>query len=135
MSLTHTTVFCKDKKWYREPVWRGPNYFICYDDDDPVEIVVIITPNMTPYYASKQVLKILEKIGFKARIMPNTYRRSGRMFTHLDKDFHDAYSYFLAVDTAPPPPTHYEKVFDDFPDDCGAFAPYENTSYMKARKL
>lgn len=124
MSLTHTTVRCSDNKWYRNPTWRGENYFICYDDDDPVEMVVIVTPNMLPFHVTRQMLEILEKIGFKAKIRPNTYRRSGRIFSHIDDNFHDACSYFLSVDVAPPPPTHYDKVFDEFPNDCGCIAPY-----------
>jgi hypothetical protein len=40
MSLVHTYVRAVDGQLYRDPVLRGDDWFICFDDDDPPEIVV-----------------------------------------------------------------------------------------------
>ena len=40
MSLVSTYVRADDGKMYRELVLEGDGWFICFDDDDPVEIVI-----------------------------------------------------------------------------------------------
>ena len=46
MSLVATWVRAKDGKYYKEPSWRGigndgrESWFVCVDDDEPVELVV-----------------------------------------------------------------------------------------------
>jgi len=40
MSLVSTYVRAVDGKLYRDPVFRGDFWFLCFDDDDPPELVV-----------------------------------------------------------------------------------------------
>lgn len=40
MSLVSTYVRADDGNLYRDPVLSGNGWFICFDDDDPVELVV-----------------------------------------------------------------------------------------------
>lgn len=40
MSLVSTYVRAVDGKLYRNPVIRGDGWFLCFDDDDPPELVV-----------------------------------------------------------------------------------------------
>ncbi len=44
MSLVGTYVLCDDGRWYTNPCWwgslNGRWWFICFDDDDPPEIVI-----------------------------------------------------------------------------------------------
>jgi|SRR5665213_299803 len=40
MSLVSTWVEATDGRYYQNPVLEGPGWFICFDDDDPPELVV-----------------------------------------------------------------------------------------------
>lgn len=40
MSLVPTWVYAEDGNWYKDPVITGPGWFICFDDDDPPEMVI-----------------------------------------------------------------------------------------------
>lgn len=41
MSKIGVMVKCNDGKWYSHPIFGiDDNWFICYDDDDPIELVV-----------------------------------------------------------------------------------------------
>ena len=39
MSLVPTFVKADNGKWYQNPELEGPGWFICFDDDDPIELV------------------------------------------------------------------------------------------------
>lgn len=40
MSMVSTYVESQEGHWYRNPVVKGDGWFICWDDDEPIEIVV-----------------------------------------------------------------------------------------------
>ena len=40
MSLVSTYVYATDGKFYKDPTIRGEGWLICFDDDDPPELVV-----------------------------------------------------------------------------------------------
>ena len=40
MSLVPTYVLAQDGYWYKNPVLGTASWFLCYDDDDPIEIVI-----------------------------------------------------------------------------------------------
>ena len=45
MSLVPTFVQSTSGKWYKNPVIKGDDWFICWDDDEPIELVVKATPS------------------------------------------------------------------------------------------
>lgn len=45
MSLVSTYVQSTSGKWYKNPVIRGDGWFICWDDDEPIELVVTDNPD------------------------------------------------------------------------------------------
>lgn len=42
MSLVPVFVYASDGKYYKDPVIRGPGWFICFDDEEPPEVVIQI---------------------------------------------------------------------------------------------
>ena len=40
MSLVPTYVQLNNGMWAKSPVWFGPGWFVCVDDDDPPELVM-----------------------------------------------------------------------------------------------
>ncbi|KKM92799.1 hypothetical protein LCGC14_1214740 [marine sediment metagenome] len=55
MSLVPTWVQAVDGLFYKGPVLHGPGWFVCFDDDDPPEIIVtkkLLATGKTP----KQIL-------------------------------------------------------------------------------
>ncbi|TAK59512.1 hypothetical protein [Methylobacter sp.] len=53
MSLVRTYVICADNQAYDNLVYRGEGWFVCFDDDDPIEVVIKHTCRRT----AKQILK------------------------------------------------------------------------------
>lgn len=89
MSLVSTYVRAIDGKLYRNPVLRGEGWFLCFDDDEPPELVVLrgqTPPGFTFFKKKKQ-----------------TPRRSMRCFGKaISAPFQDADAYFGRL-TAPIP--------------------------------
>ncbi len=50
MSLVSDFTFCSDGKWYKGLTYRGTNndWFVCFDDDDPIELVIAKSSKLTP---------------------------------------------------------------------------------------
>ena len=86
MSLVSTYALADNNKWYREPVLSGEGWFICFDDDDPPELVFRVDANINPYI-------LLREIGLNAKLKGRP-RISGRLF---NDEFHDAYSLWLKI--------------------------------------
>lgn len=40
MSLVSTYVQSQEGHWYKNPTVRGDGWFICWDDDEPIELVI-----------------------------------------------------------------------------------------------
>ncbi|HWY36194.1 MAG TPA: hypothetical protein VNX68_16230 [Nitrosopumilaceae archaeon] len=89
MSLVATYVRATDGKFYKDPILSGRGWFICFDDDDPVELVISCRSKKKPE-------GILEKIGMEHT--PLRYRGiAGRMFGKAIK-FTDAESWFFEIE-------------------------------------
>ena len=58
MSLVSTWVRATDGFLYQNPKLHGKGWFICFDDDDPVELVISNRSKKTPK-------EIFEKLGMK----------------------------------------------------------------------
>jgi len=85
-----------DGKLYRDPVIEGDGWFLCFDDDDPPELVVKIGHNL-PDLKCVRVLR--------------AHARSGRCFSKtLDGDFlfEDAHSYWCELLSPIPVPKRHD---------------------------
>lgn len=63
MSLVSTYVRADNEKWYRDPVMSGDGWFICFDDDDPIELVMI-NPDIKDKKSPEDLLKEINLIAF-----------------------------------------------------------------------
>lgn len=108
MSLVSTYCLADDGQWYREPVLRGEDWFICFDDDDPPELVFKEHSDINPY-------TLLHDIGLKASLKGRG-NRSGRMFGK-DFEFDDAISFWLKIKKPIPAKaiTEHDGVVTDMP--------------------
>ncbi len=105
MSLVATYVKGSDGQYYKLPIFSGEvdgcRWFICYDDDDPIELVI----------ASQDAVVVEEvKEGIKKLFSDNDcdisfskiQGRSQRCFSANDwRDFHDAVSMWVEMKEPP----------------------------------
>lgn len=112
MSLVSTYVLADDDQWYQEPVLGGDDWFICFDDDDPPELVVKEGKGINPY-------TLFEDIGLKAKVISKP-SYSGRLF---DGNFHDAWAVFLKIKK--PIPAQHIKEHDGLTTEM----PFQGTLY------
>lgn len=90
MSLVSTYVESQERHWYRNPVIYGDVWFICWDDDDPIELVIMLGTKSV-----SEILTGLRKLGWDLVVL-NTGERSSRFFTrNFDSKPRPAQSYFL----------------------------------------
>jgi hypothetical protein len=111
MSLVATYVQATDGKIYKEPVLSGEDFFICFDDDDPPELVIKVL-DRTDKQLHQRAINILKDIGLVATIS-DAHTKSGRLFGKSNK-FVDSYSVFLSI-KAPIPAdkiTEHEGFYD-----------------------
>ena len=88
MSLVSTYVRATDGKLYQNPTLSGKEWFICFDDKDPVELVIMTKSKLTPK-------DIFESIKMKyTKLTKNEV--SGRLFGKRIK-FQDGQSYFFEI--------------------------------------
>jgi hypothetical protein len=91
MSIVSAYVQSKEGNWYQDPVVRGPGWFICWDDDEPIELVIADGMISGAQLQPQTVLNQLHKQGWKLTI---EYRgcEASRLF---DGKFLDARAWFL----------------------------------------
>ncbi len=89
MSQVSAYVESQEGHWYRNPVARGDGWFICWDDDEPIELVVRAEKDLQ----IADILDGLAKAGWRLRIIGTKTRREARVFE--DDEFHPATSCFL----------------------------------------
>ena len=120
MSLVSTYIKTTDGKWYRNLVYRGEGWFICFDDDDPIELVIRKSSGIKP--EDIDLLKQFPKFRLSKP------RSSGRNFGG-DWLF-PAVAYFLCAESqlsfgnpfpAPRETDTYDKVFDEYPNTQGVY--------------
>lgn len=86
MSMVSTYALADDGQWYREPVLSGAGWFICFDDDDPPELVWRVDADINPY-------TLLREIGLEAKLQGRG-QSAHRIF---GGEFHEAYSFWLKI--------------------------------------
>jgi len=77
MSLVSTWVEATDGKMYKNPEFEGDDFFICFDDDDPPEIVIRKTSNRTPWQIFDSLGIFADKVqdrGFSGRCFGRRFK-------------------------------------------------------------
>jgi len=92
MSLVPTYVKADDGFFYKDPVLSEKGYFICFDDDDPPELVIKVKKRKLDDVKS-QAQELAQK--FHAKIISSN-GTCGRCFDSPYK-FSDGYSVFLEI--------------------------------------
>lgn len=96
MSLVSSFTFCEDGRWYKELVYRdaygGKTWFICFDDDDPVELVIRLGADGQPAEAPAAVLSGL---GIECEKIEMRRGSCGRLFGSVRDGFTRAVSCYL----------------------------------------
>ena len=105
MSLSYIYVKAIDGKYYRYPTFRSKNndWFVCFDEDDPPEIVIKKS-------CKKKPEEILDSIGIKYQKIRNRIS-SGRCFGSTGS-IHSAYSWFFDLKEPIPIPENHEGIKD-----------------------
>lgn len=111
MSQSAPYVRCDDGLWYQNPVWydiySGHKWYICFDDDDPPEIVIARAVGADE--TERLAREILTGFGRRYKLIRkgNTSGKCSRCFPHHDWDFKKmdtASSWFFDFEEAPPKP-------------------------------
>jgi len=133
MSLTSTYVLMGDNKWYKNPIITNllteSMWFICYDDDDPIELVVeeSLWEDITKI---DELLKELKQMGYRIKLRRDaiTWRPSMRIYPGDGDTTMNSYAAFIMGHTHAPLMDKYiiksEKNYKERPDCQGMF--YDN---------
>ena len=95
MSLESHYVQSSDGRWWHEPIVRGPGWFVCWDDDDPIELVV------REEHEPADVVSALQRAGWPVAIDAEDECCGMRMFGG-ERWFEDARSFWLTQESGPP---------------------------------
>lgn len=138
MSLVATYVQANDGQWYANPVLRGKvegrPWFIVYDDDDPIELVVNATTREEAERMKVEIGNLLKEHGCEmrpysmSRFKPATKiimeQRGGRLFGGANSKFKPAFRAWITI-AAPPVKliTSHDGVWDSYPHRQGVYYP------------
>lgn len=101
MSLGPTFIQAADDLWYREASYRGEGWFLCFDEDDPPELVVAKGGKLTAE-------EILEQRGIAySHLRPHV---TGLRCFDWESfgDYRPSRAYFLRITAPPPKPDQWE---------------------------
>ena len=99
MSLVPTCVQANDGNVYINPIISGEDFFICFDDDDPPELVIKLL-DRSPDEIHQRALDILKDLPLIASFRGSP-SKSSRLFDHSQQsalNFVKANAYFLYID-------------------------------------
>ena len=123
MSLVTPYVQSKEGRWYKYPVVRHEDYYVCWDDDEPIELVV-----KEEKISIKDALEDLKSKGWDIRVIPPlNVKKSRRWFTKTLKDKPlPAEAVFVIQNHGPPESllSEYDESYDEMPQTPGVF--YQN---------
>ncbi len=83
MSLRATYVLADDGLFYKDPVLsEAPEYswFICFDDEDPIELVLRDPGVLTDEEKVRHATALLDRLGLTGRVLSARGGMSGRLF-------------------------------------------------------
>lgn len=96
-------VQCEDARYYEDPVWEGPDWFLVFDYKDPPELVVT-SEGRTPEEAQVYAKKILLENQFAvSNLRMNPYPAA----RHFGDVVRMAYSFTFTVSVRPRKPDRY----------------------------
>jgi hypothetical protein len=112
MSLVATWARAQDGYYYKNPVLRGPDWFLCFDDDDPPELVIAVPVSTKKIRGTSRDMaaRILADAGITYRNM----RVNGTAFRVFSKEIGDlsgmreAYSVFIDILAPIPIPQEHD---------------------------
>lgn len=91
MSLGPTFVETQSGVWYKDPVIRRPDWFICWDEDEPIELVI-----KRPGPTCDDILRNLAQAGWQLKRYSKRSGRAHRCFTgNFSDPMHPAEAFFL----------------------------------------
>jgi hypothetical protein len=96
MSLVSTYVQSREGNWFKNPEVVHPAWFICWDDDDPIELVFKFS-----VISRIEIMAFLGKVGWAVKVKSRAHGPSTqRLFAN---EFHHAEAWFLEqLDSGPP---------------------------------
>lgn len=94
MSLVPTYVQSSTGRWYKNPVVKGEDWFVCWDDDEPIELVIQGDVDRFP-----DVLLEISRLDWGVLPRDKGSRSGKRLF---DGEFKDASRMFLTQVSGPP---------------------------------
>lgn len=97
MRLVPTYVESQEGNWYKNPIVRGRGWFICWDDDEPIELVCYV------HTKPGTILGNLKKLGWNLRVISKAMQGQ-RCFSsdgNIMDNMHPAKSYFLKQENGP----------------------------------
>ena len=116
MSLT--SVYCKgtDNKYYKDPLICGTDWFICTDDNDPVELVMTID-----LFNRTRPATFLANLGIRAEVVSKKPNRAQRLFPPAWTEFKESVSFFIEFEghkfpVLPEFPISHKGVYDSLDD-------------------
>ena len=106
MSKVPTFVKLNDGNYYKNPTLGRNNWFICFDDDDPPELVIkmkMFEDGLTPK-------RIIDRIGLEAEVVSDITEYAGRCFEEDSLRMEEAVAVFLKI--SEPPSTEWLRNHD-----------------------
>lgn len=110
MSLGPTWALCNDGLFYKEPVWRDSDneYFLCFDEDEPPELIVKKPKSLTCVRAKEIAEEILLELGIKGTVREGSYFGGAfRSFAKKGFKFYKAFCFYIDITEPPPPPNEF----------------------------
>jgi len=90
MSLGPTFVETQQGTWYKNPVIRRPDWFVCWDEDEPIELVI-----KRPGPTVDEILKELAGAGWSLKRYNKRSGRAHRVFDEKTFTMFPAEAFFL----------------------------------------
>ncbi len=95
MSKYPTYVMADDKEFYKNPTIRGHDFFICFDEDEDPELV-IMKNGRDPEQMADRAGEIIENLDIKAKFLGKPQLWTQRCFGD-NFNFRDAFSTFIRI--------------------------------------
>lgn len=132
MSLVSTYVKAVDGNFYKDPVLKGKeksypfgDWFLCFDDDDPPELVMEDIDHKLPF--RQRAAAIMREMDSQFQDKDLYYQGAGGRRDFGERGFLRAISFFLTIRKPIPVPEKHGGVYaNDAPRGMGVYYTFEN---------